>query len=122
MLGVPSFADTVIESKEHKAHEGKTPVVVDSHMRVQKGAFAIGMEIRDILWPTTCTVLSVDKQYAPHGSHAGVINEGDVLHLHYRTYNPEETVHLLTDILGDQPEDSEAMVYTVDENHVTPAD
>ena len=122
MLGVPSFTDTVIESKAHKAHEGKTPLVVDTHMRVQKGAFAIGMEIRDILWPTTCTVLSVNKQYAPHGSHAGVINEGDVLHLHYRTYNPEETVHLLTDILGDQPEDSDAMVYTVDETHVTPVD
>ena len=122
MLGVPSFADTVIESKKHKAHEGKKPVVVDSHMRVEKGAFAIGLEIRDILWPTTCTVLSVNKQHTPHGSHAGVINEGDVLHLHYRTYDPGETMRLLTDILGDQPEDSEAKVYTVDDNHVVPAD
>ena len=121
MLGVPSFADTVIESKEHKAHEGKTPVVVDSHMHVEKGAFAIGMEIRDILWPTTCTVLSVNKHHASHG-HVGVIGEGDVLHLHYRTYDPEETLHLLTDILGDQPEDDTARVHTVDENHVTPVD
>lgn len=122
MLGVPSFTDTVIESKEHKAHEGKTPLVVDSHMRVEKGAFAIGMEIRDILWPTTCTVLSVDKQHVPHGSHAGVISEGDVLHLHYLTYDPQETMRLLTDILGDQPEDDAAKVYTVDDNHVVPAD
>ena len=121
MLGVPSFADTVIESKEHKAHEGKTPVVVDSHMRVEKGAFAIGMEIRDILWPTTCTVLSINKHHASHG-HAGVIGEGDVLHLHYRTYDPEETLRLLTDILGDQPEDDTARVHIADENHVTPAD
>ena len=121
MLGVPSFADTVIEFKEHKAHEGRTPIVVDSHMHVEKGAFAIGMEIRDILWPTTCTVLSVEKHHASHG-HIGAIGEGDVLHLHYRTYDPEETLHLLTDILGDQPEDHTARVHTADENHVVPAD
>ena len=70
---------------------------------------------------TTCTVLSINKHHASHG-HAGAIGEGDVLHLHYRTYDPEETLRLLTDILGDQPEDDTARVHIADENHVTPAD
>ena len=121
LLGVPSFTDTVIESKEHSAHLGKTPIVVDSHLRVEKGAFAVGMEIRDILWPHTCIVLSINKKHVSH-AHIGDIGEGDVLHLHYRTYDPQETMRLLTDILGEQPEDDTARVHTADDHHVVPGD
>jgi hypothetical protein len=122
MLGVPSFTDTVIESRVHSANGGKTPLVVDSHMRVQRGAFAVGMEIRDILWPYTCTILSISKNddTASRGHH--IVAEGDVLHLHYRTYDPAETLRLLTDILGEQDEDDAARVHEADVNHVVPGD
>ena len=120
ILGVPSFADTVIESKVHNANKGKAPIVVDSHMKAERGSFAVGMEIRDILWPPTCTILSIRKK--SQRAHGGVIGEGDVLHLHYRTYDPAETMRLLTDILGEQCEDEGARVREVDEDYAVPGD
>ena len=119
ILGVPSFTDIVIESKDHTFHRGKTPLVVNSHLSVEKGAFAVGMEIRDILWPYTCIVLSVKKANPSH-VHSSVIEEGDILHIHYRTYDPEETMRLLTDILGDQPEDDRARIHVAYENQIVP--
>ena len=100
LTGKLAFTDTVIEAKTHDAHAGKKPIVVDSHIRVHADAFAIGMELRDILWPPTCTVLSVHKNNKASGHHAGRIAEGDLLHLHYLTYDPDETMQLLTNILG----------------------
>ena len=121
VLGVPSFADTVIKSKVESLCEGKTAVVVDSHMTVHKGAFAIGMEVRDILWPPTCVILSIDKQII--GSHhSGLIEEGDVLHLHYRTYDRDDTMRALVCILGEQTEEKIINSYEAHDNHFVPGD
>lgn len=100
LTGKMAFTDTVIEARTHDAHAGKKPIVVDSHMRVHPEAFAIGMEIRDVLWPPTCTVLSVHKSGSASGHHAGCIEQGDLIHLHYLTYDPEHTLELLRGILG----------------------
>ena len=120
ILGVPSFTDTVIESKVHTAAEGKTAVVVDCHMSAKRGAFAVGMEVRDILWPPTCTILSIDKNNTKSHHHSGLIEEGDVLHLHYSTYDREETDGLLEDILGDQDGIDGGNSYTVADGHLVP--
>ena len=118
--GKLSLADTVIEIRAHGARKGRDAIIVDTHMTVQKGAFASGMEIRDILWPPTCTVLSVDKK--DKASHATAICEGDVLHLHYRTYDPDETIRLLSYILGEQQEDETTRKKIGKEGHVVPED
>ncbi len=101
MVGIPSFNDTVIENKVETAHKGRSNIIVDTHLTVCDGCFAAGREIRDILWPPTCTILSVD--------HAGstpsnVLSVGDVLHIHYATFTPKETQEALFDILGKQDE------------------
>ena len=107
LTGKMAFTDTVIEAKTHDSHEGKTPIIVDSHVRVQHGAFAIGMEIRDVLWPPTCTVLSVHKSNSASDHHADRLAEGDLLHLHYLTYDPEETLELISRIVGGTDDYSE---------------
>ena len=120
--GRMSFADTVIEARAEAAHHGKEAFVVNTHMVVQKGAFAEGMEIRDIIWPTTCAVLSVDKKNStmPHkGAHR--VHAGDVFHLHYQTYDLEETAADLRAILGDQPEDENIRIRSCAEDHIIPA-
>ena len=66
-------------------------------------------------------MLSVKKANPSH-VHSSVIEEGDILHIHYRTYDPEETMRLLTDILGDQPEDDRARIHVAYENQIVPGD
>lgn len=122
--GKMSFADTVIESRAEAAHHGKTPLIVDSFMTVQKGSFADGMEIRDILWPSTCAVLSVDKT-ASHSVQRGEhqIYAGDILHLHYQTYDAESTMQTLIAIMGEQPaEQMREQTHSGSDEHLVPAD
>ena len=119
ITGKESFADTVIEVKTADAHAGKTPIIVDTHMVVQPRAFAIGMEIRDVLWPPTCTILSVDKEIVK-SHHTGYIEEGDLLHLHYLTYNSEETLGLLSQIIGEQSDDRKEELHESNEACIVP--
>lgn len=101
-LGIHDFTDIVIESKLKAAHKGKRDRIVDIEMTVAQGAFAEGKEIRDILWPPECTVLSVHKNPTTHHhSHTG-ISAGDKLTIHYHTYDPAETITSLEAILGEQ--------------------
>ncbi len=101
-LGIHDFTDIVMESKLKRLHKGKTDKVLDRSFTVAEGAFAVGKQIRDILWPPECTVLSVKKQPSTHHhSHTG-ISEGDILELHYHTYDDAETVRNLEAILGKQ--------------------
>ncbi len=98
MRGMISFTDTVIEHKLHAARLGKTPHTVDVHMTVQKDSFVVGKEIRDILWPPSCVVLSV-KKAEDDGIGMGA---GDVLHLKFTTFDIDETKALLVALIGDQ--------------------
>lgn len=121
--GRMSFVDTVIESRTEAARQGKVGYIVDCHMTVQKGSIADNMEMRDILWPPTCAVLSVDfkeTQAVQHESHK--INEGDVLHLHYQTYDLDGTMELLIAILGEQPTDENMRVRKCSEDYLVPLD
>ncbi len=101
-LGIHDFTDIVIESKLNKLRKGKKDKVIDCKFTVTDDAFAVGKEIRDILWPPTCTVIAVHKKPSTHHhSHTGIA-EGDVLTLHYHTYDEEETFKNLESILGKQ--------------------
>lgn len=101
---IPAFNDTVIEAKTAVARRGKTPVEVDTKWTVQPNAFAIGYEARDILWPSTCTVLSIDKSKDAPDPSDPMLGVGDVVQLHYQTYDPDRTIEILSHILGDQTE------------------
>ena len=121
--GMVSFTDTIIEARAEAAFHGKETVIVDSHLTVQKGAFADGMETRDILWPPTCTVLSIDTKCSHalhHNTHE--IREGDVLHLHYQTSDPDRTMKMLTAILGDQPDNQRIRAHLGSDDHLVPLD
>ena len=117
------FTETVIESRVEAAHQGITAVIVDSYLTVQKGSFADGMETRDILWPPTCIVLSIDRKLS-HSVHHGAqeIREGDVLHLHYQTYNPDQTMQMLTAILGEQSNNQRMHSHPGSDDHLVPMD
>lgn len=115
----PAFIESVVDGKEEAENEGKIATVIDERVTVAHGAFAVEKEIRDILWPPTCTVLSVVKAENAVGT---AIAPGDVLHIHYRTYCPDETRLLLNAIVGEQSGDVDpnARIYTADTAHQTP--
>ncbi len=116
-VGITSFNDTVIESKVAAAHRGKHPQIVETHLTVSHGAFVIGKEIRDILWPPACMILSVT--HAPdRRSHGEGMAEGDVLHVRYQTYDPPQTAQALYDLVGDRP--TAAHTVTQDEDQHMP--
>ncbi len=106
IFGAKSINDTVVDSLVEELREGKTVKVFDTFVTVQKGAFAVGKQIRDIFWPANLFVLSLqhdEKRGAEVDEHGGkAIREGDVLHVRYSTYDESQTKEELIAIVGEQ--------------------
>lgn len=117
-VGVAPFNDTVIESKVEAEHRGKTAQVVETHLKVGAGSFAVGKETRDILWPPACVILSVGKQRA--GADYAALEVGDSLHVRYQTYDPVATAAALASILGEQELDPSLNSFEEDGFHRLP--
>lgn len=109
IFGAKSINDSVIDDRVEEQNEGKEIKVFDTFVTVQKGAFAIGKQIRDIFWPTNLFVLSLkhdETKGAEVDEHGGkAIREGDVLHVRYSTYDEETTLEELLAIVGTQKVD-----------------
>ncbi len=119
--GKVSFADKIIEAKAHAAHEGRVPLIINAYVTVQEDSFAAGKELRDLLLPPTCAVLSIEMKNPAATLHsAAEISAGDVLHLHYRTYNAKESVRSLEAIFGKQPKNEKDRIHFGSESHVVP--
>ena len=101
VFGIPSFSDAVLERKVHAFRSGKTSETRETEVTVRPGSFVIGKEIRDILWPPSLVVLSVDRNPAAARG-GGALSEGDVLHLHYQTCDPVETEREIEALVGRQ--------------------
>ena len=99
-FGIHSFNDTVVDLKIEERNQGREVLETEFELIVQKDSFVIGYEVRDILWPPNCIVVSVIKDpQAPQ--HTG-LGEGDMLCVHYRTAFPEYTADRLEELVGDQ--------------------
>jgi hypothetical protein len=109
----------VIETKVKQENNGKTAHLIDSSFVIQPGAFVIGKEIRDILWPPTCVITSVRKNPAAE-SHSSLLGAGDTLHLHYRTTTPEYTFEKLENLIGKQEDNLKKFDTTVPDSHQVP--
>ncbi len=104
IFGIVGFSDAVLEHKIDAARSGRVLQTVDKEFTVRPDSFVIGKEVRDILWPPSCIVLSVDRNpAAARGS--GEISEGDVLHLHYQTCDDTATMEDIEALVGVQTKD-----------------
>lgn len=118
-FGIGAFSDTVIKSKEKKEHSKKTASIVDAYLTVKPNSFVIGKEIRDILWPPFCVVLSLRK--APDtDKHSSLLAEGDILHIHYQTYDLPYTAKKLEELIGVQDNDTRTKMHTSSARHSVP--
>ena len=107
LLGAEPVMEFVYEDRLAQEREGKTKQVFDISMRVKQGAFVVGKEPRDILWPPECVVLGTRHNKLGHHSHLGHTSMyvGDVLKLHFVTYDPDTTFAVLYDLIGEQTEE-----------------
>ena len=99
--GLEDLTDKIIDAKLHKVTKGKKPMDIEATLTVSENAFAIGKELRDILWPNSCVVAF--KRANSSISH-GVISAGDIITVRYVTYDPDETAKELNYLVGEQPE------------------
>lgn len=103
-LGLPAFTDIVIESKVETFRHGRKACIVETDLVVAPDSFACGKEARDLLLPPTCVILSIHKNADIHLPSAS-ISAGDVLHVHFQTYHPTETMRQLEAMVGPQSTD-----------------
>lgn len=101
--GLGDFTGTVIKTRAHMVHKGKQPRTIEVPLTVYMGSFVIDKELTDILWPASCTLLSIEKG-PNHTSKLGIA-EGDILTVHYVTYDPEATADEFEVLVGDQSEE-----------------
>ena len=101
--GLSDFTSTVIKAKAKAIHKGKVPHVIEVPLTVRSGSFAIDKDIRDILWPASCTLLSIER--GPNKTGKLGIAEGDILTVHYTTYDPVVTANEFEILVGNQDEE-----------------
>lgn len=100
-----SINDSVIDHKIEKLYPNSEKTVVDTRVTVRAGSFAIGKQVRDVFWPANLFVLSVKRageEFSEIDEHGGIVlDEGDILHIRYSTYNNEATERELRSIIGE---------------------
>ncbi len=114
--GAVSLTDSVIESKIKSHTKGKDPFVIDTRFTVAKDSFAEGKEIRDILLPPNCLIVSMEKR----DHEAVALCEGDILHLRYKTFDNKESYADLIALFGKQPISKMQSVHSGEENYTLP--
>lgn len=108
LSGMDDFCDTVIKTKTKSLHAGRTAHTVKVTLTVAEDAFARDKEMRDILWPSSCVLLSIEKG-PNHGDGLGIAVL-DKLTVHYTTHDPERTADELISLLGTQDEATNAIM------------
>lgn len=106
LFGVHSINDYVLERKLEELNSDKTAEVYDTYVTVQPKSFAVGKQIRDVLWPAGLFILSVqhnEKFQSKNGKISGnVLQSDDILHIRYSTFNQKETHSQLIALVGEQ--------------------
>lgn len=106
LFRVKSVNDHVLEHRMKHYNDGKTVKVIDTFVTVQPDSFAVGKQVRDIFWPSNLFVLSVkhsENRHARVDRHGGnELQDGDLLHIRYSTYDEEHTKEELLAIIGEQ--------------------
>jgi CIC family chloride channel protein len=108
LTGMDDFCDTVIKTKTKALHAGRIDHTVDVTLTVADDAFVRDKEMRDILWPSSCVLLAIEKG-PNHGDGLGIAVM-DKLTVHYTTHDPDRTADELISLFGTQDEKTNAIM------------
>lgn len=109
--GIEDFTDVVVETKAHDLHAGKEPHSIEVPLTVCENSFVVGKDLKDILWPAECVLLSFDR--APENKGKVGVAAGDVLTVYYTTYDPASTAEEFEILVGDQAEEIDKIMRPV---------
>ncbi len=109
LSGLEDFTDTIVDAKVRAISKGKEPTVIETSLTVNENSLAVGKELRDILWPNECVVVSYERAHEEH-SKVG-ISVGDVITVHYKTYNPTATAEEFRFLVGEQAEQIDRLMH-----------
>ena len=101
--GLKDFTDTVIDAKLHNIAKGKKSKSIEVSLTVAHDSFVVGKEMRDILWPNSCVVVSFNR--IEHLENNLEISAGDIITVKYITYDPAATIEEFKALVGEQSED-----------------
>ena len=99
VFAVESISDYVLDHRIHSSNKGITPKTVERSFVIEKNSFAVGKEIRDIFWPYNFNILSVEKADPDSLSH--LLDAGDIITVHYATYDEEKTLKELSAVIDE---------------------
>jgi hypothetical protein len=101
-VGIHDFIDAVIEKKIDAFNKGREMLEMDVELIVKEGSFVVGREVRDILWPPSCVIVSILHDPVVQGNTG--ISVGDLIRVHYRTTHPHYIARKLEELVGEQTE------------------
>lgn len=114
LSGVEEITETVIDAKLHSLRKGTEPTAVECSFTVEEHSFtveehsfAVGKEPSDILWPDTCTVVSVEPAQRSHTS--SHIQAGDRITVRYKRYSNSEPDKELMALVGSSAENMQCL-------------
>ena len=104
LFKVEPLYDVLLERMTDKQNHGKEPIIVKLTYTVQKGAFAVGKAVRDVLWPANTKVSEIVKGDVARMDDDGEkkLQVGDTLTVITQTYDENATRSELEEILGKQ--------------------
>lgn len=102
VVGIHDFIDAVIEKKIDAFNKGREMIEMDVELIVKENSFVVGREVRDILWPPSCVIVSILHDPVVQGNTG--ISVGDLIRVHYRTTHPHYIARKLEDLVGEQTE------------------
>jgi H+/Cl- antiporter ClcA len=98
LFGAESINDSVLEHRVASNNKRGVRRQIAAVVTVQEGAFAVGRNVRDILWPNGLFVLSVSSKETGYGG----LCAGDELQVHYPADDTDAAKRALLALVGDQ--------------------
>ncbi len=104
IVKVEPLYDVLLERMIHKQNGDKEPKIITLTFTVQKGAFAVGKAVRDVLWPANTKVNEIVRAQNTRLDDDGEkkMQVGDTLTVITQTYDEVATRNELEEILGKQ--------------------
>ena len=102
VASLPSTTEMVVENiRDRIFYKGRVKTI-DAYLIVKKSSFAIGKEARDLLFPPSTIVISVNNHKDWDINPSAFLSEGDEVHFRYQTTDPSQTLREIEDIVGKQ--------------------
>jgi NhaP-type Na+/H+ and K+/H+ antiporter len=98
------FYDLALENMEHAQNEGRVAKISNFEMKVSNGSFVVGKTVRDIMWPSSSTVLSIKRadEIGEDTDNNGEkkLYAGDTVVLHAKYFDEAELKNILFGLVG----------------------